>query len=61
MSNSNNKGFNIKNIFGNKENNIKTFNKKDNLSINKTLRKKYERTDFAFRNLNLKNSKFIIL
>ena len=60
MSNSNNKGFNIKNIFGNKENNIKTFNKKDNLSINKTLRKKYERTDFAFRNLNLKNSKFIM-
>ena len=61
ITNSKNKGLNIKNIFGNKENNIKTFNKKDNLSINKTLRKKYERTDFAFRNLNTKNRNFIMI
>ena len=60
ITNSNNKGLNIKNIFGNKENNIKTFNKKDNLSINKTLRKKYERTDFAFRNLKANNNNFIM-
>ena len=60
ITNSNNKGLNIKNIFGNKENNIKTFNKKDNLSINKTLRKKYERTDFAFRNLKTNNNNFIM-
>ena len=60
IANSNNKGMNIKYIFGNKDNNIKTFNKKDNLSINKTLRKKYERTDFAFRNLNTKNNNFIM-
>ena len=60
ITNSNNKGLNIKNIFGNKENNIKTFNKKDNLSINKTLRKKYERTDFAFRNLKVNNNNFIM-
>ena len=60
ITNSNNKGLNIKNIFGNKENNIKTFNKKDNLSINKTLRKKYERTDFAFRNLKANNNTFIM-
>ena len=60
ITNSNNKGLNIKNIFGNKENNIKTFNKKDNLSINKTLRKKYERTDAAFRNLKANNNNFIM-
>ena len=60
IANSNNKGMNIKYIFGNKDNNIKTFNKKDNLSLNKTLRKKYERTDFAFRNLNTKNNNFIM-
>ena len=60
ITNSNNKGLNIKNIFGNKENNIKTFNKKDNLSINKTLRKKYERTDFAFRNIKTNNNNFIM-
>ena len=60
ITNSNNKGLNIKNIFGNKENNIKTFNKKDNLSINKTLRKKYERTDAAFRNLKTNNNNFIM-
>ena len=60
ITNSNNKGLNIKNIFGNKENNIKTFNKKDNLSINKTLRKKYERTDFAFRNLKANNNNYIM-
>ena len=60
ITNSNNKGLNIKNIFGNKENNIKTFNKKDNLSINKTLRKKYERTDLAFRNLKANNNTFIM-
>ena len=60
ITHSNNKGLNIKNIFGNKENNIKTFNKKDNLSINKTLRKKYERTDAAFRNLKTNNNNFIM-
>ena len=60
IANSNNKGMNIKYIFGKKENNIKTFNKKDNLSMNKTLRKKYERTDFAFRNLNTKNNNLIM-
>ena len=42
-------------IYGNKDN-TKTFNKNYNLSVNKTLRKKYERTEFIMRNLNHKNN-----
>ena len=53
---SNNKELLITNIFGNRDNNMKTFNKNYNFSVNKTLRKKYERTEFFLRNKNGKNN-----
>ena len=49
-SKSNNKGFNINKIFSSRKKNLKKFEQNYNLSINKTLRKKYERTDLALRN-----------
>ena len=53
---SDNKGMTIKNFFGNKDNNMKIFDKQYNLTMNKTLRKKYERTEFIFKNKNYKNN-----
>jgi len=53
---SNNKRLMVKNFFGNKDYNMKTFNKNYNLSMNKTLRKKYERTELIIKNINNKNS-----
>ena len=57
---SKNKEILIKNIFRNKENNIKTYNKNDNFTTNKTLRKKYERTEFALRNRNNQNNNLLM-
>ena len=57
---SKNKEILIKNIFRNKENNIKTYNKNDNFTANKTLRKKYERTEFALRNRNNQNNNLLM-
>ena len=54
-----NKGFMIKNIFGNRQNNMKTISKNYNLSMNKTLRKKYERTEFISRNFNNNNKELM--
>ena len=45
------KGLVLQNIFKKQDNNFKTFKKTFNLSTNKTLRKKYERTDFALKNI----------
>ena len=57
---SKNKELIIKNIFRNKENILKTYNKTDNFTINKTLRKKYERTEFALRNKNNQNNNILM-
>ena len=46
---SNNKDIDIVNLSHENNNKLKTFNKLDNYSGNKTLRKKYERTEFKFR------------